>query len=187
MIVLTMQLKRVNDADVKVYEARLYCAATVVTVAICIAVLVDTLLSLLCIPTAKNCLNTIIARDPDHNIVTGCLFLTLTLGMTVSVVPLFLAIRALKQKAVVLSRQIHTLVLIFSVFSISYLAVTIFDFSLHTSANFVNVLIGTLLDFLVDFTPMLMMFCFHLHEVQRVRKEQRARMTVVTQSELTEK
>jgi hypothetical protein len=171
MIVLTMQLKRFDDSDVKIYELRLYCTATVVTIAICLAVFIDTLLSLLCIPTSKDCLQTIIARDPDHNIITGCLFLLLTLGMIASVVPLFLAIRALRQKAVVLAKQIHTLVLIFSVFSISYLAVTVFDFALKTSADFINVLIGTLLDFLVDFTPLLMMFCFHLSEVQRVKRD----------------
>lgn len=49
------------------------------------------------------CLKSIIARDPDHNMITGCLFLLLTLGMIASVVPLILAIRALRQKAVVLA------------------------------------------------------------------------------------
>jgi hypothetical protein len=97
----------------------------------------------------------------------------LTLGMIASVVPLLLAIRALKKKTVVISQQIHTLVLIFSVFSISYLAVTIYDLALTRSINFVNVLIGTLLDFLADFTPLTMMFVFHVKEVQRAKNAER--------------
>ena len=111
----------------------------------------------------------IIARNPDHNVVTGCLFLILTLGMFVSVVPLFLAIRALQKKAVVLSKQIATVVTIFRVFSISFLAVTIFDLALKKSSNFGNLLAGTLLDFLVDFIPLMMMFVFHLKEVLRAK------------------
>ena len=172
MNVLTMQLKRFDDNNVKIYETRLYCAATVVSIGISTAVLIDTLLSLLCIPSSV-CFAKITERDPDHNVVTGSLFLVLTLGMIASVVPLLLAIRALKKKTVVISQQIHTLVLIFSVFSISYLAITIYDLALTRSIKFVNVLIGTLLDFLADFTPLTMMFVFHVKEVQRAKNAER--------------
>jgi len=97
----------------------------------------------------------------------------LTLGMIASVVPLLLAIRALKKKTVVISQQIQTLVLIFSVFSISYLTVTIYDLAVTRSTKFVYVLIGTLLDFLADFTPLTMMFVFHVKEVQRAKNSER--------------
>jgi len=168
MNVLTMQLKRFDDNNVKIYETRMYCAATVVSIIICTAVLIDTLLSLTCIPS-KNCYSKITERDPEHNYVTGSLFLLLTLGMIASVVPLYLAIRALKSKSVVISKQINTLVLIFSVFSISYLALTIYNLALSRSIVFINIVIGTLLDFLADFTPLTMMFVFHVKEVQRAK------------------
>jgi len=111
----------------------------------------------------------------------------LTLGMIASVVPLLLAIRALKKKTVIISQQIHTLVLIFSVFSISYLAITIYDLALTRSIKFVNVLIGTLLDFLADFTPLTMMFVFHVKEVQRAKNAERESATFVTLSTNTDK
>lgn len=96
----------------------------------------------------------------------------MTAGMVFMVVPLYQAIRSLERKRVVLSKQIHTLVIIFTVFTVCYLAVTVFAFSfMGHEETFTSLLLGSTLDLLIDFTPFLLMFCFHLQEIQRAKRE----------------
>lgn len=106
--------------------------------------------------------------------------------MIVTVVPVYQAIRSLERKHVVLSKQIRTLVVIFTVFTGCYLAVTVFAFTFNNKQeSFLNLLLGSTLDLVVDFTPFLLMFCFHLHEVKRAMAEQEQQLRATgTTSEL---
>ena len=105
MIVLTMQLHRVEDEKLSKYEFKLYGLVTFISIILSIAVFVDTLLSLLCINNKNDqCKSAIISRDPDHNFYTGIFFSFVTLGMILSAVPLCMEIRALQKKKVRLSK-----------------------------------------------------------------------------------
>jgi hypothetical protein len=184
MIVLTMQLRLTGDFEVKTYEQRLYCGASIAAAIVSLAALADTLLSLVCISKQSDCLSIISSRNPDHSLATGILFGLMTAGMIVTVIPVYQAIRALERKHITLSKQIRTLVVIFTVFTVCYLAVTVFAFTFRKErGSFIDLLVGSSLDLIVDFTPFLLMFCFHVKDVERT-KSNHLRVTDMTASEL---
>ena len=148
----------------------MYSLVTVISVLLSLAVFIDVMMSLMCIynsETNVECYQAIISRDPDHGFYSGVFFGAVTLGMMITAVPLCQAIRTLEKKSIVMSKQIKTLVLIFSVFSLTYFLVTIFDFSWKASKDFDTVFIGLLLDLILNFFPILLMAVFHFQEVQR--------------------
>lgn len=149
----------------------MYAMVTVISFVLCLAVFIDVMMSLICIynnsDTGSVCYQAILARDPDHGVYSGVFFGAVTLGMMITAVPLCIAIRALEKKSIVMSKQIKTLVLIFSVFSLTYLLVMIFDFAWKSSKDFATVFIALLLDLILNFFPILLMTVFHYQEIQR--------------------
>ena len=100
-------------------------------------------------------------------------FVTLSICLIVTMIPLFGALLRLSKGRMELSKGIKMLFAVFAIFTLSYTTRTIYDIFIGTSVSFGGLFSGLCLPLFWDFLPTLLMFGYHFQNMREHERERR--------------
>ena len=158
IIILTFQVKQIFQDSIDSISKWLYFGMTCWCIGLIIGAIIFTLYVLIC-PDQDDpqCFE---ATDIGI-ILNGANFVLLGLLLTLSMVPLILALNNLSKGTLQLTKGVKMLTAVFAVFTFCYVTRAIFDLTSDPNLNFPNLFYGLLLPLLWDWVPIFMMFVYH--------------------------